>query len=31
MDFLGGKRVNEEERVFSILNYHYTPTTLEED
>ena len=25
------KRVNEEERVFSIVRFYYTPTTLEED
>ena len=24
------KRVNEEERVFSILDYHYTKSTLKE-
>ena len=30
MDFFG-KRVNEEERVFSILGFHYTQPTLGED
>jgi hypothetical protein len=25
------KRVNEEERIFSILTYHYTRSTLKED